>query len=386
MLAGRRSKCALDERQDRLVGDPAGPERLDGQADRVGDPDAVGDLDLEPVGQTGGHDVLGHPARGVGRRAVDLRRILAAERAAAVTGHPAVAVDDDLPAGQAGVAHRPADHEATGRVDVHDRIDRAQLVGDRRQDDRLDDVGPDPLGADVRIVLGRDDDRPDALRDAELVLDRDLGLAVRPQVGQLAVLADLGQAAGHPVGEGDRQRHQLGRLAAGEPEHHPLVAGPELVDGRRVVADLERLVDAHRDVRRLLLDADQRAAGQVVEAVVGLRVADLADGVADDRLEVDVRARRDLAEDHDQAGGGGGLAGDPRVGIVGDDRVQDRVADLVAHLVRVTLGHRLRREQVVGGVDDAHRYLNANRRSVPPGRRDPPSSGREDGRERPRMP
>ena len=115
---------------------------------------------------------------------------------------------------------------------------------------------------------------------AVLVLEGHLGLAVRPQVGQLAGLAHLGQAPGHPVGQGDRQRHQLGRLAAGEAEHHPLVAGAELV-----------AVDAHRDVGRLLLDADQDAAGLVVEAVVGPGVADVADRLADDRLEIGVGGR-----------------------------------------------------------------------------------------------
>ena len=174
----------------------------------------------------------------------------------------------------------------------------AQLGRDRRQDDRLDDVRAQPLGADVGVVLGGDDDGPDPLRDAVLVLDGDLGLAVRAQVRQLAGLADLGQPARHPMGQRDRQRHQLGRLAAGEAEHHPLVAGAQLERRRGVVADLERRVDALGDVGRLLLDRDERAAGQVVEAVVGAGVADVADGVADDRLEVDVGVGRDLAEDH----------------------------------------------------------------------------------------
>ena len=76
------------------------------------DADRVGDLHLGAVGQAGGDDVLGDPARGVGGRAVDLRRVLAGERAAAVAGHAAVGVDDDLAAGQARVADRAADDEA----------------------------------------------------------------------------------------------------------------------------------------------------------------------------------------------------------------------------------------------------------------------------------
>ena len=157
------------------------------------------------------------------------------------------------------------------------------------------------------------------------------------------------------MGQRDRQRHELGRLAAGEPEHHPLVAGAKLERRGRVVADLERGIDALGDVRRLALDRHERAARLVVEAVVGARVADVADRVADDGLEVDVGVGRDLAEDEHEARRRGRLARDAGVGVVADDRVQDRVGDLVAHLVGVAFGDRLGGEQVLRGVDDAHR-------------------------------
>ena len=169
------------------------------EADRPGDPDAVGDLDLEAVGEARRDDVLGDPAGGVCGGAVDLRRILAREGATAVASHPAVRVDDDLAAGQAGIAHRPAGDEPSGRVHVHDRVRVAQLARDRRQDDRLDDVGAQPLGADVRIVLGRHDDGPHPLGHAVLVLDGHLGLAVRAQVRQLAGLGGP-RTAGAPCG------------------------------------------------------------------------------------------------------------------------------------------------------------------------------------------
>ena len=103
-----------------------------GDRDRVRDADRVGDLHLAAVGEPGRDDVLGHVAGRVGGRAVDLRRILARERAAAVTGRAAVGVDDDLAAGQAGVAHRAADHELAGRVDVDEVARRSSRFSSYR--------------------------------------------------------------------------------------------------------------------------------------------------------------------------------------------------------------------------------------------------------------
>ena len=49
------------------------------------------------------------------------------------------------------------------------------------------------------------------------------------------------------VGQGDGQGHELGRLAAGEAEHHALVAGA-LIVYVGTATRLERLVDAALDV------------------------------------------------------------------------------------------------------------------------------------------
>src|SRR5690606_33176548 len=80
--------------------------------------DRVGDLDLAAVCESGGDDVLGDPAHRVGAGAVHLAGVLAGEGAAAVAGHTAVGVHDDLAAGEAGVALGAAEHEAAGGVDV----------------------------------------------------------------------------------------------------------------------------------------------------------------------------------------------------------------------------------------------------------------------------
>ncbi len=83
-----------------------------------------------------------------------------------MAAHAAVGVDDDLAAGEAGVAHRAADDEAAGRVDVgtwsslssklgrHDLLDHV-LAGRTRAA-----LSSETLGA----VLGADDDGVDGGR------------------------------------------------------------------------------------------------------------------------------------------------------------------------------------------------------------------------------
>jgi hypothetical protein len=115
------------------VGDLAGALGVDVDADRLGDADGVGQLDLAALGQARGHDVLGDVAGHVGGRAIHLRGVLAAERPAAVTAATAVGVDDDLATRHARVAVRAADHELAGRVDVVDERVVDELGGEHRR-------------------------------------------------------------------------------------------------------------------------------------------------------------------------------------------------------------------------------------------------------------
>ena len=280
-----------------------GVEGLDVQAHGLRLADGVGDLDLAPAGQARRHDVLRHPAHRVRGRAVDLRGVLARERATTVPGHPAVGVDDDLATGEAGIPHRPADLEAPRGVDegpVAGHVEVGPLVG-QLLEDGLDDVVLDvrrqQVGErDVGRVLRREHDGVEADGPHAVVLDGDLGLAVGAQVGHLTGLAHRREPLGEPVREVDRQRHQLGGVLAGVAEHQPLVAGPllvERVDAAR--AALDRGVDSLGDVRALLADGRADAAGRAVEALRGAVVADREHGVADDLRDLDVRLGRHLA-------------------------------------------------------------------------------------------
>ena len=201
----------------------------------------------------------------------------------------------------------------------------------------------------VAMLRGDEDaldlDRPLVPVLVDVVADGHLRLPVGPQVRQDIGLAHLREALADPVREHDRQRHQLVGLTRGVAEHHPLVAGADPVERVLVaVLRLERVVDPLRDVRRLLVDRDDHTAGLGVEAVLRARVADLRDRLAHEPRDVHVRLGRDLARHDDEAGRDQRLAGDAPGWVVGENRVEDRVRDLVGDLVRMPLGDGLRGE------------------------------------------
>src|SRR5581483_795854 len=292
-----------------------------------------GELHFRRLGQAGRDDVLGDIPRHVAGAAIDLAGVLAAERPATVRAAPAVAIDDDLAPGQAGVAVRSADHELAGRVDVENNVVVPELLGDARPNHLLDDL---PLGllADgvlllVQhgfIVLGGDDDRVNARRPLADVLNGHLALAVGPEPRQLALLPRLGQPLDKPVGHVDRQGHQLRRLVAGVAEHQALVAGALLL---LVVLGA---IDAAGDVGALAVNGAYDAAGVVIEADLGMDVANLLDRVAGDLGRVDVGFGGHLAGEDDLPGRHERFAGDSALRVLRENRVEDGITDLVGHL------------------------------------------------------
>src|SRR5688572_22293975 len=215
-----------DRGHDLVLGDLARAVGVGHDGDRVRHADRVGHLDLDAVGEAGGHDVLRDVAGHVRRRAVDLRRVLARERAAAVAAHAAVGVDDDLAPGQPAIALGAAGDESAGGVDEVLRLRVEQVGRDDRVDDLFQDVLADGLDLHQAGVLGGDDDGLDARGTRAVVLDRDLALPVRAEVVEDLFLPNLAQPARELVREHDGQRHQLFGLVAGVPEHQALVPRP----------------------------------------------------------------------------------------------------------------------------------------------------------------
>ena len=224
-------------------------------------------------------------------------------------------------------------------------------VGHDVLDHVLDDVGADLGLRRRRVSAGSRRRRFDAHGLAIVVLDRDLALAVGPQVGQMPSLRTCGQAAAQLVGQHDGQGHQFGRLVAGKADHHALVAGAgglDLVLAHLATLGLQRLVDAQGDVGALLLDArpSRRRSRRQSHTWLGCSRCP-GSSSRTSVVDIDVGFGGDLAGHQNQAGGDDALAGHAGVGVLGKDGVQHGVRDLVADLVRMPLGDRFRGEKVL---------------------------------------
>ena len=345
----------VDELAERLFElaflDLAGAVEIDIDRERLGDADGIGELDRAAIGELGGDDVLGEIARCIGRGAIDLGRVLAGKGAAAMGRRAAIGVDDDLAAGQAGIAVRAADDELAGWIDVPDGVLRDPAIGQRLPDIGLDDLADVGRGQLLVEMLGRQHDLGDADGLAVLVSDRDLALGVRAELGgrAFALLAGERQGLEDLVGIIDRGRQQLGRLAAGIAEHDALVAGADIL--------VARLVDTLSDVRRLRMQQNVDLGLLPVEAV--LLIADVADRLARGRLHLRldlllVEMGADLAGNDDAVGRRQGLGGDANLGrlVPGldgllEEQIDDFVRDAVADLVGMTLRNGLARKQVI---------------------------------------
>ena len=196
---------------------------------------------------------------------------------------------------------------------------------------------------DVGGVLGRDDDVRNADRLAVVVDHRDLRLRVRAQPRGAAGLANLGQRAAEAMREHDRRRHQLRRFVAGVTEHQALVARA-LLPGL-LALDLAR-VDALRDVGRLLRQQQVHEHAIGMKHVIVVDVADLADRLARDLLDVELGLGGDLAADDHHVRLDVGFAGDAAELVLRQAGVEDRIGNRVGDLVGVPLTDRFRRKDV----------------------------------------
>ena len=182
-------------------------------------------------------------------------------------------------------------------------------------------------------VLRADEDRLDLHGPAVAVPHAHLRLRVGPKPVDPPFVPVSREEGREPVGEEDRQRHPFRRLVGGVAEHQPLIAGSPDSNGP---ADFRSLPGYQLP--------NGNAVG--VEGFAGIRVTDAANHLPRDGRRINRRLGGDLPGNDDVSPLAENLAGHPGIPVGRDMRIQDRVRDEIADLVRVPLGHRL------GGEDE----------------------------------
>ena len=144
--------------------------------------------------------------------------------------------------------------------------------------------------------------------------------------------------------ERPRQGHACFRLVRGIAEHEALIASAEDVG----------LIHAGADLRALAVESDLDLAGIGVDVVLGCavahgpqRVANQADGLVSDLVEVVGIRGPELTRDDDLPVGGERLTRHASVGVPLEERIEDRIGYPVAELVGMAARDGLGREQSV---------------------------------------
>ena len=242
----------------------------------------------------------------------------------------AVGVDNNLAAGEAGVACGAADHELAGGVHMQDEVlveQGLKVFWQGGDEAREYDLAYILLYTRVHfvirselIVLGAEHYGVHAhgLVGFGRELDGELALGVRPQVGDFAGMPYLRKDLEQRMRQGEGERHVLRGVLAGKTEHHTLVAGALLVLGTAHHAAV--------DVGALLVDgADYPAAGGV-EAVFRLGVADAGYGGANRSGDVYVGiVAAHLAAYYDKACGAESFHCHLGLGVLAEEFIEDGI-------------------------------------------------------------
>ena len=146
----------------------------------------------------------------------------------------------------------------------------------------------------------------------------------------------------------DRVRHVLLGLIGCETEHHTLVTcanGIQRVIVHGVFLFLQCSIYAKSDILGLLVQSYDHAAGIAVKTIFRAVITNLTHGFAHDLLNIYIGIGGDLTHNHNQAGGSAGLACNTAHRVFFHQRIQNRVRNCIAHLVRMSLSNGLGSKQ-----------------------------------------
>ena len=185
------------------------------------------------------------------------------------------------------------------------------------------------------VVLRGNNDGVNAQRlSIVAVLNRHLTLRVWTQVSHLLAFAtNVSQRPQDVMAQVERQRQIVFSLIHGITKHHALVAS----------ALVFRFLALHTtvDITALLMNGIEYATALCLKLILGFRIANPLDGFTRHFLQIDVGIRLHFACYYHLSSGHKRFTSHLGIGIVCQQIVQNSITNLVGHLVRMSLTHRL---------------------------------------------
>ena len=146
----------------------------------------------------------------------------------------------------------------------------------------------------------------------------------------------------------DRVWHVLFGLVGCESEHHSLIScsnGIDLLIAHIVLFCFERFVYTHSDIGGLFVNCSYNSAGICVKSVFCTVVADFANGITYNLLEINVCVGCNLTHYHNVSCCSTGFARYAAHRILLKQRIQNRIRNGITDFVRMSFGYRLRSKQ-----------------------------------------
>jgi len=221
---------------------------VDPDGERIRKSDGVRYLNADSVAELGVYKGLSNPSGVVGSGAVDLGGVLSGVSTSTMGAPTTVRVDDNFSSGDTSISGGTTDIELTRGVNHEDTLHEfvagldssnvEKFLGAGGDDDLLNELLSDGRVVGVRVMLGRDKNVVNSCGlkiltlFGVLVLNNDLGFAVRSQPGELSVLSQashlLIDSAGELMGEG--VEGLLVVLVSSVAEHNSLISSTDILE------------------------------------------------------------------------------------------------------------------------------------------------------------
>jgi hypothetical protein len=193
-----------------------------------------------------------------------------------------------------------------------------QVCGDDLLDDLLQEILLEGLKADILRVLSGDDNSVNTKRDGGttflLVFNGDLSLGVGTKPRKESTATSSSHGSVQLVREDNSEGHELFSLVCRITEHDTLITSTVVLE--------VTVVKTLSDIGRLLLNGDEDVASLVIETLGRVIVSNVADGVTDDLLVVQLGVGGDFTKDHDHTSLRGGFATDLGVGVLSEAGIE----------------------------------------------------------------